>query len=100
LLETNLLPNTFTTEAYITFEDEFNNFFFNTNRGNYPYSCFLIKIAPDPMRNNFLDLGVTCSDRMYHSTMPQQSGVHSGETTAHSRIPALLCVATLFLKRF
>jgi hypothetical protein len=95
LLETNLLPNTFTTEAYITFEDEFNNFFFNTNRGNYPYSCFLIKIAPDPMRNNFLDLGVTCSDRMDHSTMHQQSSAHSG-----ARIPALLFVQIVSLKRF
>lgn len=60
LLETNYLPNEFTIDAFITFEDQFNAYFLGADRLSYPYDCYPIKIAPDPNRNNQLDIAIDC----------------------------------------
>ncbi|KNC86478.1 hypothetical protein, variant [Sphaeroforma arctica JP610] len=67
LLETDLLPNQFTLDELILFEDNLQRYFFppgtaaNT-RATYPYDCYPVKIAPDPMRDNHLDIAITCGN--------------------------------------
>ena len=40
LLETNYLPNEFTIDALIPFEDQFMQTFFSQDRRAYPYDCY------------------------------------------------------------
>ena len=67
LLETNYLPNEFTIDALITFEDQFMQTFFGQDRTAYPYDCYPVKIAPDYNRGGQLDIAIVCQNRMWVS---------------------------------
>eukprot|EP01134_Creolimax_fragrantissima_P006109 CFRG6109T1 len=72
LLETNFLPNQFTIDDLIWFEDEFERYFFLGTRASYPYPCYPVKIAPDPDRANRLDIAITCDSVTDLSTVQAQ----------------------------
>eukprot|EP00123_Amoebidium_parasiticum_P012926 comp21664_c0_seq1/m.30470 comp21664_c0_seq1/g.30470 ORF comp21664_c0_seq1/g.30470 comp21664_c0_seq1/m.30470 type:complete len:1094 (-) comp21664_c0_seq1:232-3513(-) len=61
LFETKFLPNQFTIDDMIMWEDLFANLVNGQTRAQYPYPCQIVKMTPDPYRGNRLNIGVTCS---------------------------------------